>query len=203
MIKNNPELDKNIDLKYKKKEVVFFKNPLTTAEVLEKKSLPYVKYIDADSIEVYSNITNKTQIKEDFGGRELIFENSILEMEITKINNKNSTEINESNTSTITNSNESINESINDNDEFWKIIPENIEEILGEFDEKGKEYVYSITIEKTSNESNETQEIELDNLTKTISSDVLMNKGEKINIEISGTVMGNKFISIDSEKIIE
>lgn len=54
------------EVEYQKKNTVFFNQPIGVEEVMEKKNLDYVEYIDQYSIECNENFTNITVVEKDF-----------------------------------------------------------------------------------------------------------------------------------------
>lgn len=51
---------------YNRSDLILF-NPISTVDVLSKKTLPYVIYVDSKSAVINANFTNETKIIEDFG----------------------------------------------------------------------------------------------------------------------------------------
>jgi len=66
------------EVKYRKRNTVSFNQPLTISEVLEKKNISYITYIDQYSIECDENFTDEEMIRSDFDGKEMTFVPSIL-----------------------------------------------------------------------------------------------------------------------------
>ncbi len=61
---------------YDRKDTVFFTEAITVEEVMEKKNLEYVEYIDQYSIECSENFTNRSAVENDFGA--VTFPDSVL-----------------------------------------------------------------------------------------------------------------------------
>jgi hypothetical protein len=74
--RNSVSLENLTGADYQIKNTVLFGQPLTVDEVMEKKTLEYVEYIDQYSIECDENFTNITAVENDFGN--VTFPDSVL-----------------------------------------------------------------------------------------------------------------------------
>lgn len=63
--RNNITLEEGYE--YDRKDVILFSEPLTMEEIMEKKNLSYVEYIDEYSVQCADDFDNLTRIQNDFG----------------------------------------------------------------------------------------------------------------------------------------
>lgn len=149
---NVGQLNQYGQVDYKKKNTVFFKQPLTINEVMAKRNISYITYIDQYSIGCSENFTNISRVISDFSGKNITFDSSTL-----KIASNRSLGLNYSSSSVV--------------------------------------YHYKVSVPAQINGTAlEVSEIEFQ-------SDKVYPTNSKINLEITGTVIGNKMVVIRNAAI--
>jgi len=63
---------------YAKMDTILFSSPLNVSQIVAKRSLPYVVYIDANTAQVSPELDNSTQVMADFEGIDVVFPQSTL-----------------------------------------------------------------------------------------------------------------------------
>lgn len=134
---------------YEQRNSVVFSESLSSSEIIEKKLLSYVSYIDQYSVDVSANFTDMERLVSDFPGKQPVFSNSTLVVEAA----------------------EPV-------DIGWDC-----------------ELVYSYTVLLSDSE-----EAEFDSENVSLETAGNLQENDSVLMNVSGVVMGNRFVRIDGVK---
>ena len=161
----------NVKVMYEKNDMVYFNIPLTPSEIIEKRSLEYVEYIDKSSIKVNENFTNKSKIESDFEGHSPVFPESTISLLIT---GGNESELVESDILDILEDNKE-DETFN---YVYDVEISNGRELNG----NEGEYIVYINFEQKKDVEVKTNE--------------KFDEGDELLVEIDGVAVGNRIVKI-------